>query len=131
VVPISSSEQQVAIPSISVTCDDHNPVFSCASSGRPSTHTSAPHSPSQSTSSSNHGSSSSNANIKNNNHDSPPSSSFQADDSGNPTHDVMHTLDTTVISSEEFKFGIEVINLHHSYGDEKVLQGLTMKVEHG
>lgn len=131
VVPISSSEQQVAIPSISVTCDDHNPVSSCASSGRPSTHAPAPHSPSQSTSSSNHGSSSSNANIKNNNHDSPPSSSFQADDSGNPTHDVMHTLDTTLISSEEFKFGIEVINLHHSYGDEKVLQGLTMKVEHG
>lgn len=36
------------------------------------------------------------------------------------------------ITSDAFKFGIEVSDLYHSYdGEEKVLRGLTMKVEHG
>ena len=38
----------------------------------------------------------------------------------------------TTITQDAFKFGIEVINLRHTYGrDEQVLRGLTMKVEHG
>lgn len=38
----------------------------------------------------------------------------------------------TTISADAFKFGIEVIDLRHTYDrDEHVLRGLTMKVEHG
>lgn len=39
---------------------------------------------------------------------------------------------STTITADAFKFGIEVIDLRHRYGrDEPVLRGLTMKVEHG
>lgn len=48
-----------------------------------------------------------------------------------PTRELELTLDTSIISADEYKFGIEVLDLYHSYGDEKVLQGLTMRVEHG
>lgn len=38
----------------------------------------------------------------------------------------------STITADAFKFGIEVIDLRHTYyRDEQVLRGLTMKVEHG
>lgn len=38
----------------------------------------------------------------------------------------------TTITTDAFKFGIEVIDLRHKYDrEEQVLRGLTMKVEHG
>ena len=40
-------------------------------------------------------------------------------------------FDTSIISKDDFKFGVEAIDVHHWYGDEQVLRGLTMRVEPG
>jgi huntingtin len=48
-----------------------------------------------------------------------------------PTRELEMTLDTSIISVDEYQFGIEVLDLYHSYGEERVLQGLTMRVQHG
>ena len=48
------------------------------------------------------------------------------------TKSLQMTVDTSVISQEEFTFGIEVLNVTHTYDhQETILNGLTMKVEHG
>ena len=42
------------------------------------------------------------------------------------------TVNKSVLSKEEFTFGIEITNVNHSYEkEENILNGITMKVEHG
>lgn len=42
------------------------------------------------------------------------------------------TVDTSVLSKEEFTFGIEILDVTHTYdNEENILNGITMKVEHG
>lgn len=42
------------------------------------------------------------------------------------------TVNNSVLSKEEFTFGIEIMNVTHTYdNEENILNGITMKVEHG
>lgn len=40
-------------------------------------------------------------------------------------------FDTSIISKDDFQFGVEAIDVHHWYGEDPVLRGLTMRVEPG
>lgn len=48
-----------------------------------------------------------------------------------PEKELQLHFDTSIISKDDFHFGVEAIDVHHCYGEEQVLRGLTMRVDPG